>query len=63
MFFYNSIGPEFGTSKDCRCGINTPRQDSYEACRQRNELLTRDYFRGLYGADPMELGFEVPDWE
>ncbi len=35
----------------------------YEAKRLRNEQITRDYFRNLYGVDPVDLGFQVPDWD
>ena len=60
---FNNNEADFGVSSNYGWGINTPNHESYEARRQRNERMTRDYFREIYGADPMDLGFEVPDWE
>lgn len=44
--------------RQCSSGYERP-----EVRRQRNEMITRDYFRKLYGEDPCMLGFEVPDWK
>ena len=35
----------------------------YESKRLRNERITRDYFHNIHGTDPVDLGFQVPDWD
>lgn len=60
---FNNNGADFGASNNYGWGVNTPNHESYDNRRQRNEQITRDYFRGLYGSDSREFGFEVPDWE
>ena len=43
---------------NCSYGIS-----DYESKRWRNEGITRDYFCGKYGADRLDIGFQVPDWD
>lgn len=43
---------------NCPYGIS-----DYESKRLRNEGITRDYFREIYGADPNDLELQVPDWD
>lgn len=61
--FFNNEETNFGAPNYYGWGSSTSNHEGYDARRQRNEQKTRDYFRGLYGADPVELGFEVPDWD
>ena len=44
-------------------GHESSNYERPETRRQRNEQITRDYFRNLYGADPWDVGLEVPDWK
>ena len=44
-------------------GPGSAKYEDYETRRRRNETITRDYFRNLYGADPWDVGLEVPDWK
>lgn len=47
----------------CGWGHKSQSYERPEIRRQRNEAVTREYFRNLYGDDPVEMGFEVPDWK
>ena len=54
---FNSTNRNYGWIHD------SPGYVRQEVRRQRNEMTTRDYFRGVYGTDPWDVGFEVPDWK
>lgn len=60
--WFSASGEGFGFSsannRNNSCGVN-----NFEARCLRNEQTTRDYFRNTYGVDPVDLGFNVPDWD
>ena len=64
--FENDNDNVFGwgaTNESSRRHTNPSKNESYEVRRRKNESITRDYFRNIYGEDPWNLGFEVPDWD
>ncbi len=61
-WFSESNGDYWFSSAPCNRNNRSGCEDDYEAKHLRNEQITSDYFRGIYGADPNDLGFQVPDW-
>lgn len=70
FFGSNNDGWFSGLNDDCGFSSSFNNRNNrssgmsdYESKRLRNEGITRDYFREIYGADPNDLGLQVPDWD